>query len=278
MTTTTPARPPDDRLETAVEERRFPVLSSWVSAGTIGDAVARIAGWIAARERRYVNLCTSDTILQCHDTPGLRAAVAGAGMAAPDGMPLVWLGRLRGCRVGRVYGPDLMLRVCAAGVSPGWRHFFYGSTDDVLADLEQRLAARFPGLVVAGRIAPPFRPLSGDEEKADAARINAARPDIVWVGLGTPKQDYWVARLRPALDAPVLIAVGAAFAFHAGHLRQAPRWMMRCGLEWLFRLAIEPRRLWRRYVIGNPRFMWLVAKQWVTGRPAPAAPGGGARE
>jgi len=112
----------------------------------------------------------------------------------------------------------------------------------------------------------------------DAERINAARPDIVWVGLGTPKQDYWLARLRPALDAPVLIAVGAAFAFHAGRLRQAPRGMMRCGLGWLFRLAVEPRRLWRRYVLGNPRFVWLVTKQFLTGRPAPAQANGDTSE
>ncbi len=276
MTTTTPARPPSDALASGRGADRFPVLSSWVSAGTMDDAVRRIAGWIAGRERRYVNLCTSDTILQCHDTPALRAAVAGAGMAAPDGMPLVWLGRLRGCRVGRVYGPDLMLRVCEAGVASGWRHYFYGSSADVLADLERRLRERFPGLIVAGRHAPPFRVLTEAEERADADLINAARPDIVWAGLGTPKQDYWVARQRPALDAPVLIAVGAAFAFHAGHLRQAPRWMMRCGLEWAFRLAIEPRRLWRRYVLGNPRFVWLAARQWLTGRPTPDRSSGGA--
>jgi N-acetylglucosaminyldiphosphoundecaprenol N-acetyl-beta-D-mannosaminyltransferase len=176
-------------------------------------------------------------------------------------MPLVWLGRLKGLDVGRVYGPDLMLALCEQGLAEGWRHYFYGATDDVLADLAARLTGRFPSLQIAGAWAPPFRPLTPDEEVDVIARINGARADLVWVGIGTPKQDFWMAHFRSRLEAPVLIAVGAAFNFHAGHVPQAPRWMMAAGLEWLFRLAMEPRRLWRRYVIGIPRFIWLVARQ-----------------
>jgi N-acetylglucosaminyldiphosphoundecaprenol N-acetyl-beta-D-mannosaminyltransferase len=176
-------------------------------------------------------------------------------------MPLVWVGRLQGHRAARVYGPDLMLALCAVSREPGYRHFFFGSTDAVLAVLTDRLRQRFPRLEVAGTYAPPFRPLTPEEERSVADMINAARPDIVWVALGTPKQDYWVGRFRPLLEAPALIAIGAAFDFHSGRLPQAPRWMMRCGLEWVFRLCVDPRHLWRRYLLGNPRFVCLVLKQ-----------------
>jgi N-acetylglucosaminyldiphosphoundecaprenol N-acetyl-beta-D-mannosaminyltransferase len=188
-------------------------------------------------------VCTTHTVLECHDAPDLAAIVNQAGMATPDGMPLVWLGRLRGHPVERVYGPDLMLAVCERGQARGYRHFFYGGAEGVAETLAARLRARFPRLLVAGSYCPPFRPLTAAEEREVAAQINASGADIVWVGLGTPKQDYWVARFRPLLTAPVLIAVGAAFDFHAGRVRQAPRWMQRAGLEWLFRLTQDPRRL-----------------------------------
>jgi N-acetylglucosaminyldiphosphoundecaprenol N-acetyl-beta-D-mannosaminyltransferase len=140
-------------------------------------------------------------------------------------------------------------------------HFFYGATDEVLAQLKQNLQIKFPGLQIAGMYSPPFRPLEPDEKDEVAAMINASGADIVWCGLGTPKQDYWVAEFRPRLNCAAILAVGAAFNFHAGHVVQAPRWMMKSGLEWLFRLGAEPKRLWRRYIIGNPRFICLIAGQ-----------------
>ena len=241
---------------------RFEVLGVKISAMTPDRAAALIEAWVAGGARQYVNVCTSGTILECHDEPRLAAIVNAAGMATPDGMPLVWLGRWRGFDVSRVYGPDLMLTLSDRGRARGLRHFYYGSTPAVLERLRARLQQRFPGLDVAGVHAPPFRALTDEEVAATAALINAARPDIVWVGLGTPKQDEWVGRFRPLLEAPVLVAVGAAFDFHAGMVRQAPRWMMRMGLEWFFRLLMEPRRLWRRYLVGNPRFVALVLRQW----------------
>lgn len=241
---------------------RFDVLGVRISALTLDGAVQLIGKWIAEGGRHYVNVCTSGTVLECHDQPRLAQIVNGAGMATPDGMPLVWIGRWRGFQVARVYGPDLMLAVSEQGRARGVRHFYYGSTGPVLERLCDRLQQRFPGLEVVGRYAPPFRPLTEDEVRETAALINASRPDVVWVGLGTPKQDEWVGRFRPLLEAPVLVAVGAAFDFHAGTLRQAPRWMMRLGLEWFFRLLMEPRRLWRRYLIGNSRFVILVLQQW----------------
>ncbi len=240
---------------------RFRVLNTGISAVTLRGAVSTISGWTASRQREYVNVCNADVVLQAYDDPRLAEIINTSGMAVPDGMPLVWMGRWRGLPVGRVYGPDLMLALCEQGLQAGWTHYFYGGTPEVLEALTRKLTGRCPGLQIAGSWAPPFRPLTPGEEADVEARINAAHPDVVWVGIGTPKQDFWMARFRPRLAAPVLIAVGAAFNFHAGHIHQAPRWMMWCGLEWLFRLAMEPARLWRRYLIGIPRFVWLVARQ-----------------
>ncbi|MEI7435261.1 MAG: WecB/TagA/CpsF family glycosyltransferase [bacterium] len=244
--------------EPFVTPERFKVLKTGISAVTLPDTVTIISNWISRRARYYVNLCTADVVLQAHDDADLAAIVNASGLALPDGMPLVWIGRSRGLPVGRVYGPDLMLALCEHGLSRGWRHYFYGGTPELLEDLSRRLRGRFPGLQIAGTWAPPFRPLTTGEESDVESRINAAQPDLLWVGIGTPRQDFWMARFRPRLEAAVIVAVGAAFNFHAGHVRQAPRWMMRCGLEWLFRLAMEPFRLWRRYLVGIPRFVWLV--------------------
>jgi N-acetylglucosaminyldiphosphoundecaprenol N-acetyl-beta-D-mannosaminyltransferase len=251
------------------ESVRFQVLKVGISALTLSKAVSVIGQWIAERRRHYVNVCNVEVVLKAYDDPVLAEIVNKSGMATPDGMPLVWLGRRRGLPVERVYGPDLMLALCEEGLKAGWRHYFYGGTPEVLMDLTRRLSERFPGLKIAGYCPPPFRPLTAAEESEVEARINAARPDVVWVGIGTPKQDFWMAQFRPRLEAPVLIAVGAAFNFYAGHVRQAPRWMMRCGLEWLFRFVMEPRRLWRRYLIGNVRFVGLLVWWKMTGPKRP---------
>jgi N-acetylglucosaminyldiphosphoundecaprenol N-acetyl-beta-D-mannosaminyltransferase len=245
---------------------RFRVLTVDINALTFAQAVETIAGWIAERQRHYVNICTTHTLLECYDTPALSAIVNRAGLATPDGMPLVWLGKLAKLPIERVYGPDLMLALCEYGQERGYRHFFCGGASGVAELLAAKLQARYPQMHVAGVFSPPFHTLSPAEEQSVADMINASDADIVWVGLGTPKQDYWVARFRQLLEAPALIAVGAAFDFHAGRIRQAPRWMQRSGLEWLFRLTQDPRRLWKRYVLGNPRFVYLVVKQMIQHR------------
>jgi N-acetylglucosaminyldiphosphoundecaprenol N-acetyl-beta-D-mannosaminyltransferase len=205
--------------------------------------------------------------MESQEDAGLRAIHDAAGLVTPDGMPLVWLGRLAGWRhVRRVYGPDLMLALCERSVTAGYRHFFYGATTSVLERLERRLVARYPGLHIVGRYAPPFRPLTGPEDDAVTRAINESSPDIVWVGLSTPKQERWMAEHVGRLDVPALIGVGAAFDFHAGVKRQAPRWMQRSGLEWVFRLGTEPRRLWRRYLRNNPRFVIQVLRQLTSRR------------
>lgn len=201
-----------------------------------------------------------------------------AGMATPDGMPLVWAARYAGCReTTRVYGPDLMLAVCERAASEGWRSYFYGGAPGVADELAARLQDRFPGLAVAGTFSPPFRPLTDKESAEIVGRINDSGADLVWVGLSTPKQERWMADHRNALEAAVLLGVGAAFDFHTGRLRQAPSWMQGSGLEWVFRLAVEPRRLWRRYLRNNPAFVTRILRHPprihadATGQPQGAA-------
>ncbi len=238
------------------------ILGLHVSAVTMPDVLETIDGWIARRERRYVCVSNVHSVMESWDDPALRRIHNEAGLVTPDGMPLVWISRLRGQRhVRRVYGPDLMLALCAHSVPRGYRHLLYGGDAGVADSLAERLQERFPGLTIADTYAPPLRPLTPEEDTAVVARINAAQPDVVWVGLGMPKQERWMHDHVGRLTAPALIGVGAAFDFHAGLKPQAPRWMQRAGLEWLFRLAVEPHRLWKRYLYHNPRFVWFVLLQ-----------------
>jgi N-acetylglucosaminyldiphosphoundecaprenol N-acetyl-beta-D-mannosaminyltransferase len=239
----------------------FDVLGVPVSAIRMSDAVATIESWIADRAPRYVCVTGVHGVMESQRDEELRRIHERAGMVTPDGMPLVWLAHLDGRRhVERVYGPDLMLACCEQSIRSGTRHFFFGGAPGIAARLAARLSARFPGLVVAGTCCPPFRQPTAEEDAQIVATIDAARPDIVWVGLSTPKQERWMADHVGRVDAPVLVGVGAAFDFHAGVKRQAPRWMQRSGTEWVFRLATEPRRLWRRYLVNNPSFVWRVAQ------------------
>lgn len=242
---------------------RLNILGVGISALTLPQAVAQICAWIEQQAREYVSVCTVHTVMECQRNATMRQAVNRAGLGTPDGMPLVWLGRRwqNQAEVGRVYGPDLMLALGEASVERGYRHYFYGGAAGTPERLAETLQQRFPGLAVAGAYSPPFRPLTPAEEAEIITRINTAKADVVWVGLGTPKQDLWMLRQRPHLTAPVLIGVGAAFDFHTGRIPQAPRWMQQRGLEWLFRLVQEPRRLWYRYLVYNPLFVLLVAAQ-----------------
>lgn len=259
---TAPAGPP-----------RVDVLGVRVSAINVPAALAAFDAWIARGERAYVCVSGVHGVMESRRDPALRAIHNAAGLVTPDGMPLVWLSRLAGHRdATRVYGPDLMLAYCAHGVAAGRRHYFYGGNPGVPGLLADRLEDRVPGLRVVGTHSPPFRALTPEEDDAEVARINASGADVVWVGLSTPKQERWMAAHRARLTAPVLVGVGAAFDFHAGLKRQAPRWMQRSGLEWAFRLASEPRRLGRRYLVNNPLFVWHVARQ-LAGAGAARAPG-----
>jgi N-acetylglucosaminyldiphosphoundecaprenol N-acetyl-beta-D-mannosaminyltransferase len=238
------------------------VLGVSVSAVNMPSAVDDIRAAIQDRVGGYICVTGVHGVMESQRDPALRSIHNSAWLVVPDGMPLVWLSRAAGHRhVGRVYGPDLMLEVCAQSVEWGARHYFYGGNEGVPEDLANRLSERFPGLQVAGTFSPPFRSLSEDEDREIVDMVNAQSPDIVWVGLSTPKQERWMAEHVGRLTAPVMLGVGAAFDFHAGLKPQAPRWMQRSGLEWLFRLATEPRRLWRRYLRNNPTFVALIVAQ-----------------
>jgi N-acetylglucosaminyldiphosphoundecaprenol N-acetyl-beta-D-mannosaminyltransferase len=246
----------------AMEIRRANILGVGVSAINMAMALRAIEGWIARREPHYICVTTVHGVMESQRDEELRRIHSAAGLVTPDGMPLVWLSRLMGFRhVERVYGPDLMLAVCQRSAEWGSRHFFYGGGPGVAEKLVARLQSRFPGLKLAGTYSPPFSPLTPEEDRAVVERINAAQPDIVWVGISTPKQERWMAAHVGRLSAPVLAGVGAAFDFQAGMKRQAPRWVQKNGLEWVFRLLMEPRRLWRRYLINNPWFLWLILRQ-----------------
>ena len=223
---------------------------------------------VRTRHRGYVCVAATHTVMACQEDPELRAAVLGSDFTVPDGQPLVWaLNALGHDLRDRVYGPDLMDKACARAARTGQRMYLYGGrTQGALVELTRRLRLRHPGLKIVGGHAPVFRPLSEAEETTIAAEINRAKPDVVWVGLGVPRQEKWMARMRPRLDAAVLVGVGAAFDFHAELVPQAPRRLQRAGLEWAFRLAMEPRRLWPRYARYNPRFVTGFARQYVAHR------------
>lgn len=239
--------------------RTFELLDVKISAVNLDLAGKKIASWIKERYKGYVCVAPVSTVVDARRSPEYRDIVNRAEMVTPDGMPVAWLGRSKGfSEVDRTYGPDLMLKLCEMGQRPGWRHFFYGGTDEVCDKLVRSLKERFPEMIVAGTFAPPYMPKAEQLGEDLAGRINVARPDILWVGLGSPKQDYWMAINRQVLEVPVMIGIGAAFDFHAGCKPQAPYWMQRSGLEWLFRLCCEPRRLWRRYLVGNFLFVFWI--------------------
>jgi N-acetylglucosaminyldiphosphoundecaprenol N-acetyl-beta-D-mannosaminyltransferase len=223
---------------------------------------------IDAGMRGYLTAAAVNLVMCAREDPTVRAAVRGATLTVPDGQPLVWALRLLGHRKAtRVYGPDLMERFCARAALRGRPIYLYGGRSPVaLRLLESRLRARFAGLRIAGGFSPPFRALSDAERERVAQEINASGAHVVWVGIGQPKQERWMHEMRPLLDAPLLVGVGAAFDFHAGIVSQAPRWMQRRGLEWVYRLSREPRRLWRRYLTQNPRFVAQFARQYISSR------------
>jgi N-acetylglucosaminyldiphosphoundecaprenol N-acetyl-beta-D-mannosaminyltransferase len=238
------------------------VLGVHVSAIDPPMALAEIERWITSGEQHYVCVTGVHGVMESQRDPELREIHNRSGLTTPDGMPMVWTGRRAGATwMKRVYGPDLMLDVLARAADRGWSSYFYGGKEGIPERLAQRMTERFPGLRIVGTFSPPFRALTADEDAAIVDQINAADPDLVWVGLSTPKQERWMAAHVGRLSARVLLGVGAAFDIHAGTLSQAPRWAQRSGLEWLYRLYREPRRLWRRYLSNNPRFLLAIARR-----------------
>jgi N-acetylglucosaminyldiphosphoundecaprenol N-acetyl-beta-D-mannosaminyltransferase len=246
---------------TGFRPERVDVLGTQISCITLESAVEIFDDWITRDAREYVCVTGMHGVMESRRDDELRLIHNRAGLTTPDGMPMVWAGRWAGAEIARVYGPDLMRTAFGAASERGWSTYFFGGSPDVLDDLRNLVSQEFPGLIVAGWSSPPFRDLSEQEEQDALREINESGADIVWVALGTPKQERWMARCRPALTAPILVGVGAAFDLVTGALPQAPRWMQHNGLEWLYRLAVEPRRLWRRYLLNIPRFVVGVVRR-----------------
>lgn len=250
--------------------QRVNILGVGVSAINMEQALEQMACWIKMRQKVYIVVCPVYNVMLSQFDPAYRAVVNEANMITPDGMPLVFLSRWMGYpTVSRVYGPDLILAFSALATEQGYTNYYYGGDAGVSSQLAEILTSHFNGLKVVGAYSPPFRPPTQDEKKQIIDTINAANPDIVWIGLGSPKQDFWMAEYRRELDAPILIGVGAAFDFLTGRIPQAPGWMQHNALEWLFRLWHEPRRLWRRYLIYNPLFILFMLMQVVGIRRIP---------
>jgi N-acetylglucosaminyldiphosphoundecaprenol N-acetyl-beta-D-mannosaminyltransferase len=238
------------------------VLGVGVSAVNMADAVRLSERLLREHGKGYVCLTGVHGIMEAQRDATLRAILNRAFLCAPDGMPTVWVGRLQGHRnMRRVYGPDYMLAMCKMTARAGFRHFLYGGKAGVALQLKQQLELMVPAIDIVGTYTPPFRSLTPREEGQMIAAVNQTCPDIIWIGLSTPKQERFMARYADRLDACLMVGVGAAFDIHAGRLTDAPAWVKRCGLQWLDRLVKEPRRLWRRYLTNNPKFLWDIGLQ-----------------
>jgi N-acetylglucosaminyldiphosphoundecaprenol N-acetyl-beta-D-mannosaminyltransferase len=240
---------------------RVNVLGVGISAINLPLAVEFIEQALRNRRKGYICVADAHSVVQCRRSSELRAICNRSFMTTPDGMPVVWMSRLLGApQVARVYGPDLMLEVLKVSASRGYRHFLYGGVNGTAEALRERLVARFPGLQVTGTYEPPFRPLNPSEAHALSDQVKASRPDIMWVGISTPKQEKFMAEYLPKLDVTLMFGVGAAFNFHSGRVREAPLMLQRCGLQWLHRCFAEPR-LWQRYLRVVPSFLFHSVAQ-----------------
>jgi N-acetylglucosaminyldiphosphoundecaprenol N-acetyl-beta-D-mannosaminyltransferase len=237
------------------------IIGTRLDATSYVDACNRIQTWVNSGLSCYVVAANVHVVMSGYWCETYRRLINNAGLITPDGMPLVWALRLLGIKQQtRVYGPDLMLAWCDRASRTGIPIYLYGGTPSTLDKLETNLKRQFPHLIIAGSYSPPFRPFTKEEEAHDRELIQRSGAKVVLVGLGCPKQEEWMSRQQGHLNA-VMIGVGAAFRFHSGEVSQAPRWMMGAGLEWLYRLFSEPRRLWQRYLINNPCFVVLFAWQ-----------------
>jgi N-acetylglucosaminyldiphosphoundecaprenol N-acetyl-beta-D-mannosaminyltransferase len=241
---------------------RANVLGVGVSAVNMADALRLSERLLREHGKGYVCLTGVHGIMEAQRDDALRAILNRSFLCAPDGMPTVWVGRLQGHRnMRRVYGPDYMLEMCKMTARAGFRHFLYGGKAGVALQLKQQLERMVPAIDIVGTYTPPFHPLTPLEENRMIAAVNQTHPDVVWIGLSTPKQERFMAQYADRLDVCLMVGVGAAFDIHAGLLTDAPDWVKRCGLQWLDRLVKEPRRLWRRYLTNNPKFLWDIGLQ-----------------
>ena len=251
-----PARAP-------VPEMRANVLGVGIHAVDLARSVELIEAAVFEGRRGYVCVTGVHGIIEARRDPALKEILDRALLVTPDGMPTVWVGRAQGLRqIRRVFGPDLMYSLCRRSVESGFTQFLYVGKPGVAEELQRRLEQWFPGIRVVGTFTPPFRPLLASEQAQLEELVATRRPDIIWVGLGTPNQERFMADLLPRLASGVMIGVGAAFDFHTGRVKDAPDWIKRSGLQWLHRFLQEPSRLWKRYLLNNSRFLWEIFLQF----------------
>jgi N-acetylglucosaminyldiphosphoundecaprenol N-acetyl-beta-D-mannosaminyltransferase len=257
---------PGSAMNDAHRYPRTDVLGASIHALSWDEALERVEAWADARESRYVCLCNVHSVVTASRDAAFRRVINAADLAAPDGMPVAWSLRWLGFRgQPRIGGPDLMWRYCARAEANGQAIFLFGATEPTLGRLQTALRRSFPRLRLAGAISPPFRDMSAQETDEVIERLNASGANVIFIGLGCPKQEFWMAQHRARIRA-VLVGVGAAFDYHAGTLPRAPLWMQQIGLEWLYRLAKEPRRLWRRYLSSNSAFIIGIVWQLLSRR------------
>jgi N-acetylglucosaminyldiphosphoundecaprenol N-acetyl-beta-D-mannosaminyltransferase len=260
----------NDEQKQAINDRDlYDVLGVCVSGVSLEDVIVQMRAWIRERrETRTIAVTGMHGVMEARHNPAFKSVLDAADAVVPDGMPLIWLGRRRGLGLQRrVYGPELMANFCEQTAAEGYRHYFYGGAPGVGERLANVLQTKVPGLKIAGTSSPPFRPLTTQEDALAVEAINAARPDVLWVGLGTPKQEIWMKEHRTQLNVPVIVTVGAAFVINAGLRVQAPIWMRENGFEWLFRLAQEPKRLWKRYLLYGPEFLLRLSIEMIRVKP-----------
>lgn len=251
-----------DNLISGPAVERVNVLGVGISILNLRRACDVIAETIAAGRKGYITVTGVHGVSEAQDDSEFKRILNNSLLCTPDGMPMVWMGKLAGHKeMDRVYGPDLMALICEMGVAHGWKHFFYGGAPGVAEELKARLEKQFPGMRVVGTYTPPFRALNSEEDRELVEIVTRAKPDLFWVGLSTPKQERFMAAYLPNLETRLMIGVGAAFDFYAGKVKQAPRWIQRSGLEWAFRVWQEPGRLWKRYARNNPLFVGRVILQ-----------------
>ena len=250
-------------VASAAEIRTREILSIPIALTDYDQTMDVMDAMIERREAGFVCATPVHAVMVAQDDPEMYAALRRSTLNVPDGMPVVWAANMLGELLpDRVYGPELMLRYNDRCAERGHRVWLYGGRDQgSLVQLALSMRRRHPGIKIVGGYSPPFRSLSEEEEESLVEQIHASRPDILWVGIGVPKQEKWMARMRERLDVPVMCGVGAAFDFHAGRISQAPRWMQERGLEWTYRIAQEPRRLLPRYLYFNPKFLASFTRQ-----------------
>jgi len=241
---------------------RTNILGVGISVLNMDTALAVSDELICSDDRNYICITDVHTVIEAQADTDFRAILNNSFMTTPDGMPLVWVGKIQGNPgIRRVYGPDYLMAMCGVSARRGYRHFFYGGKPGVAERLAVLLLEKFPGLEVCGTDTPPFRPLTPSEEDELEARVARAKPDVFWVGLGSPKQERFMAKYCGRFDTKLMVGVGAAFDIHSGAVKEAPKWMKSAGLQWLHRLLQEPRRLWKRYLICIPSFLWMITLQ-----------------